>query len=98
MFSEFELSRKIMSDVGSNFISDEFKQFYKNNEHRVSYIIIIPSQKQWTGRGMYKIHEAYMKKCIESNEDIHVALLEIRSTPIEPGLLRPATLLFNCPK
>ena len=38
-----------------------------------------------------------MKKCIEINEDMHVALLQIRSTPLEPGLLSPATLLFNHP-
>ena len=38
-----------------------------------------------------------MKKFIVTNEDIHVALLQIRSTPLEPGLLSPATLLFNHP-
>ena len=38
-----------------------------------------------------------MKKCIKTNEDIHVALLQIRSTPLEPGLLIPATLLFSHP-
>ena len=36
-----------------------------------------------------------MKKCIKTNEDIHVALLQIRSIPLEPVLLSPATLLFN---
>ena len=38
-----------------------------------------------------------MKKCIETNEDIHVALVQIRSVPLEPGLQSPTTLLFNCP-
>ena len=46
---------------------------------------------------MYKIHKAYYEKCIKTNEDIHVALLQIRSTPLEPGLVRLATLLFNNP-
>ena len=36
-----------------------------------------------------------MNKCIETNEDIHVALLQIRVTPLEPRLPIPATLLFN---
>ena len=34
---------------------------------------------------------------IETNEDIHISLLQIRSAPLEPGLPRPATLLFNHP-
>ena len=38
-----------------------------------------------------------MKKCIETNEDIHVALLQIRPTPLKPGLPTSATLIFNCP-
>ena len=38
-----------------------------------------------------------MKKCIETNEDIHITLLQIRATLLEPGLTSPATLLFNCP-
>ena len=44
-----------------------------------------------------KIIKHTMKKCIETNEDIHLALLQIRSTPLEPGLPSPATLLFNHP-
>ena len=66
-------------------------------EHRTSYIIIIPSPKQWTGRGVYIIYKAYYEKCIKTNEDIHVALLQIRVTPLKPGLPSPATLLFNHP-
>ena len=36
-----------------------------------------------------------MKKSIETNEDIHVAVLQITSTLLEPGLQSPASLLFN---
>ena len=46
---------------------------------------------------MFKIHKAYYKKCIETKADKHVALLQIKATPLEPGLLSPATLLFNHP-
>ena len=46
---------------------------------------------------MYKIHTAYYEKCMETNEDIHVDLLQIRAIPLEPGLPSPATLLFNHP-
>ena len=36
-----------------------------------------------------------MTKCHETNIDAHVSLLQIRSTPISPGLLILAILLFN---
>ena len=36
-----------------------------------------------------------MNNCIETNDDIHIALLQIRATPLESGLTSPATLLFN---
>ena len=38
-----------------------------------------------------------MKKCFESGSDIHIDLLQIRSTPLGQGLPSPATLLFICP-
>ena len=44
-----------------------------------------------------KFIKCTMKKCIETNDDIHIALLQIRATPLEPGLPSPAMLLFNYP-
>ena len=38
-----------------------------------------------------------IKKCIDAKFDMYIALLQIRSSPLEPGLPSPATLLFNCP-
>ena len=39
----------------------------------------------------------FHEKCIETNDDMHIALLQIRSTPLEFWLPSPAMLLFNCP-
>ena len=36
-----------------------------------------------------------MEMCIEANNDIYLALLEIRSTPVGMELPSPVTLLFN---
>ena len=44
-----------------------------------------------------KIVKCTMKKCIENNDDVHVALLQIRAMLLEPGLLSPGMLLFNHP-
>ena len=38
-----------------------------------------------------------MKKCIETNADIHVALLWITAIPLEPILPNQDTLLFIYP-
>ena len=38
-----------------------------------------------------------MKKCFDSGSDIHIALLQIRSTPLGQCLPSSATLLFNFP-
>ena len=44
-------------------------------------------------RGLHKIVKRTMNKCHDTNVDIYVALLEIRSTLISSGLPSPAT--FN---
>ena len=44
-----------------------------------------------------KFVKVTMKKCIETDDDIHIAFLQITSTPLEPGLLSSAMLLFNWP-
>ena len=38
-----------------------------------------------------------MKKCFDTGSDIHIALLQIRSTTLGQALPSPATLLFNHP-
>ena len=38
-----------------------------------------------------------LKKSFYSKGDPHIALLQIRMAPLEPGLLSLATMLFICP-
>ena len=39
-----------------------------------------------------------IKTCIDTKLDIHIAILQIRSTPLGPRLPSLINLLFNCPK
>ena len=39
----------------------------------------------------------YYQKCTDTKSHIHIALLQIRWTPLWSGLPKPATLLFNHP-
>ena len=55
----------------------------------------MPSPEQWTGGSMDQTYKAIAQKCFDTKSDPHTVLLQIRSTPLGPGLPSPATLLFN---
>ena len=97
IFSEYGLAKKIMSDADGNFISDKFQQFYKNMNIEQATPSSYHHQRNGQVEACIKFIKHTMKKCIETNEDIHIALLQIRATQLEPGLPSPATLLFNHP-
>ena len=44
---------------------------------------------------MHKICEIHNQKCLYTNQDVSLALLQIQSTPIGAGLPSPAMLLFK---
>ena len=58
---------------------------------------MIPSPEQWKGGSMHQIYKEDNKKCIDTKSDMHITLLQIRSTPLGPGFPSTATLLFNFP-
>ena len=97
IFSEFGLPKKIMSDWGGNFTLDKFKWFCKKMIIEQATSLSYHQQNNGQVEACIKFIKHTMKKCIEINNDIHVALLQIKSTPLEPGLPSPASLLFNHP-
>ena len=61
LFMEFGFPKKMVSDTGTNFISNTHKQFGRQlniTEHS----LILPPQEQWTGERMHKICKVYHKK------------------------------------
>ena len=86
-----------MSDVGGNFISNKFKLFCKNMNIEQATSPLYHHQSNGQVEAHIKFIRHTMKECIKTNEDKHAALLQIRATPLEPGLPCPATLLFNHP-
>ena len=95
MFMEYGIPQKIMSDTGTNFVSDRFLQFCKtiNVEQAISSTYHHQSNRQV--EACIKLIKPTFKKCAESSRDINMALLHIHTTPLGPGLLSLATLLFN---
>ena len=43
-----------------------------------------------------KFIKSMLKKCFSTNTVINLTLLQIRTTPLGPGLPSPAMLVFNC--
>ena len=85
-----------MSDSGGNNILDKFKTFCRclNIEQAFSSLHHNHSN---TGRSMHQTYKANTQKCCDTKSDPDIALLQIRSTPLMPGLPSLTTLLFNCP-
>ena len=95
IFAEYGIPKKIMSDAGTNFISDRFQQFCKmiNVEQAVS--LAYHHQSNGQVEACVKFIKCTFKKCASSGRDINMALLQICTMPLGQGLLSPATLMFN---
>ena len=66
----------------------------QEEEHSTGHNIIL-SPKQWLGGSTHKICKAHGQRCLDTNNNVNLALLQIRSTPMSAGLPHPSTLLFN---
>ena len=89
--------KKIMSDAGTKFILENYQEMCRklNIHHEVSWQYNCQSnERAWA---CMKFWKWTMKKCFDANWDTSLALLQTRSTPVGPGLLSPATILFNRP-
>ncbi|XP_049885516.1 uncharacterized protein K02A2.6-like [Pectinophora gossypiella] len=93
-FALFGIPDVLLSDGGSQYNCQEFKLFQKQwqFEHRISS----PHFPRSNGLAERYVQEAktLMKKCIEDNTDIQLALLHHRNTP-RLDLGSPAQRLFN---
>ncbi|XP_017469225.1 PREDICTED: uncharacterized protein K02A2.6-like [Rhagoletis zephyria] len=80
-FATFGIPEVLLSDGGKQFDCSEFRAFQKewNFEHRISS----PHFPRSNGLAERYVQEAknLMKKCLEDNTDIHLALLHHRNTP-----------------
>ena len=97
IFAEYGTPQKIISDTGTNFVSDRFQQFCNtiNVEQAVSQAYHHQSNGQV--KACIKFIKCTFKKCADSGEDINMALLQIHTTPLYQGLPSPATIMFNRP-
>ena len=95
IFTEYGIPCKIMSDAGTNFVSDKFRKFCSRLNIEQAVLSVYHHQSNGQVEACIKFIKCTLKKCTDSSGDIHMALLQINTTPLGPGLPSPATLLFN---
>ena len=83
-----------MSDAGTNFVSERFRQFCKsiNVEQAVSSAY---HQSNGQVEACIKFIKYTFKKCTESGRDKNIVLLHIHTMLIGQGLPSLAMLMFN---
>ena len=86
-----------MSDTGTNFVSDKFKKFCSRLNIKQAVSSAYHHQSNGQVKACIKFIKHTLKGCVDSSGDIDMALFQIHTTPLEQGLLNPATLLFNYP-
>ena len=96
VFAEFGLQKHFIRCRHELHIRD-IQTILQVNEHRADNIIVISPPDQGPGGSMYKIQKLQNQRCLGANNDVNLALLEIRSTPMVEGLPSPSTLVFNRP-
>ena len=75
LFVEFILMRKIMSDAGTNFVLANFREFCR---HLNIYQVISSwhnHEDNWQAEQCVKLIKHTMKKCVDTNYDVYLALL-----------------------
>ena len=96
VFVEYGIPNRIMSDAGSNFISEKFKRVC--NSLNIEQTVFSSYHHQSNGQveTCIKFIKHTIIKCSDSGGDIHMAMLQIRTTPLGQGLPSSAVLLFTC--
>ena len=86
-----------MCDAGTNFILEKFQELYR--KLKIHHAVSLSYNNQIKGQVEAYINfvKCTMKKCFYTNQDVNLALLQMRSTPVRNGLPSPATVLFNRP-
>ena len=93
IFTEIGIPRCIVSDGGTQFTSQEFKDFTKT--WGIQHTVTSPTNAQSNGQAEHFVLtiKNSLTKAIEGGEDPHLAILTYVTTPLNHSLLSPAELL-----
>ena len=83
----------VCTDQGTQFVSQEFKQFSMQYRFEVQHSSPRYPQSNGFSEAMVKVAKGIMEKAEESGSDPHLAMLIYRATPIRAGQLSPGEML-----
>ena len=84
-----------MPDAGTNFVSDRFQKFCRAINIEQATSLAYHHQSNGQVEACIKFIKQTFKNCAEFSRDKNMALLQICTTPLGPGVTSPTTLLFN---
>ena len=96
-FIEFGLPERIVSDVGMSFTSQTLEGFHRKLNILQSITSLYHYQSNCQVETCIKFVKYIIKTCTGNNQDTNLALLQIQSTSMGPGLPSTAEMLFNRP-
>ena len=79
----------------ASYVADKFKVFCRNLTMVHAVFSSYNHQSNYQTGSVHWICKRTMKKCFETNTDVNLALIQIRSTQIGTGLTSPATIPFS---
>ena len=100
IFTEIGVPRSIVSDRGTQFTSQEFKDF--TSRWDIQHRITSPTNAQSNGQAEHFVQtiKNSLTKAMEGGEDLHLAILSYITTPLNHSLPSPTELLnsrqFRC--
>ena len=97
IFSRFGLPRRLISDVATNLTSETFQEFYRklNIQQSITSSFYHPSNGQV--EACIKFVKCTIRKCLDTSQDINLALLQMQSTAVGVGLPSLVMMAFSRP-
>ena len=95
IFAEYCILHRLMSDAGSNFVSEKFRAFCSSLNIKQPVSSSYHHQSNGQVKACIKFIKPTIKRCSDAGGDIHMVLLQIKTTPLGQGLPSLAMLLFN---
>ena len=95
IFSEMGIPAEVMTDQGTQFTSQEFKEFAGTYRFKITHSSPRYPQSNGFIESMVKVTKDIITKANAAKEDTHLAMLAYRTTPLGSGRPSPADLLKN---
>jgi hypothetical protein len=95
LFARYGIPEKLISDNGTQFVSEEFKKF--SRDYGFNHETSSPRYPQSNGKTerAVGVRKSMMEKSLIANSDFYVALLDFRNTPQADIGLSPSQRMFG---